>query len=131
MRTRLQARPVQSTDLVTLPRAQPPGGLENFWQASAGVSDYKEEEGPSVSFAERNFLNSRYTMSKCKDKRCKICPRLSTDKIFYSSITGKTHIIINPLNVNISCKASNLIYLLTCENCGLQYVGETALTLNK
>ena len=31
----------------------------------------------------------------------------------------------------IYCKSNNLIYLLTCENRGLQCVGETALALNK
>ena len=116
---------------MTPPRAHPPGGLENFWQTSAGVNNYNEDGGPSVLFAEGNFSNSGYAISKCKDERCKTCPRLSTDKVFYSTITGKTHIIANPLKVNISCKASNLIYLLTCESCGLQYVGETAMILNK
>ena len=43
---------------------------------------------------------------------------------------GKKHIFNSP-NTNINCKSNNLIYLLTCESCGLQYVGETALALNK
>ena len=31
---------------------------------------------------------------------------------------------------NISCHSQNCIYLLTCKNCDIQYVGETALSLH-
>ena len=89
MITRLQAKSVQPTDSVTLPRAYPPGGLTNFQQALAGVNERNEDEGPSNSFAEGNFSDSGYVISRCKDKRCKTCPRLSTNNYFYSSITGK------------------------------------------
>ena len=64
-----------------------------------------------------------YSISKCKDKRCKTCPRLSSTKYFYSSVTGKKHFIINPLNTN-NCKSSNLVYILACDKCGVQYNGE-------
>ena len=131
MKTRSQAKSVQPTDIVTPPRAHSPGGLENFRQALAGVNEYHEEGGPSISFAEGNFSNSGYSFSKCKDRRCKTCPRLSQNNYFYSTITGKKHFIINPANKNINCKTENLIYLLTCEKCFLQYVGETAMPLNK
>ena len=30
---------------------------------------------------------------------------------------------------NISCRSSNLIYAITCQRCGLQYVGQTRLRL--
>ena len=33
--------------------------------------------------------------------------------------------------LNISCHTSNLIHLLTCRNCSIQYVGETSLPLHK
>ena len=33
--------------------------------------------------------------------------------------------------VYINCHSSNLVYLLTCDNCGLQYVGETVQKLSE
>ena len=30
-----------------------------------------------------------------------------------------------PSKINISCQSSNLIYLITCSKCGIQYVGQT------
>ena len=30
---------------------------------------------------------------------------------------------------NISCRSSNLIYCITCDRCGIQYVGQTSLRL--
>ena len=130
MRTRLQARSAQPAGLVTPPRAYPPGNLENFRQASAGVNEQNEERGPSNSFADGGFSDSGYSISRCKDRRCKTCPRLLIQKFFYSTVTGKRHSIVNPQNKNISCKIENIIYLLTCESCFLQYVGETAMALN-
>ena len=58
MRTRSQTRSEQPTGLVTLPRAQTPGGLRNFRQASACVNEYNEDGGPSALFADGNFSNS-------------------------------------------------------------------------
>ena len=39
--------------------------------------------------------------------------------------------MINHSKENISCHTNNLDYLLTCNKCNIQYVGETALPLHK
>ena len=58
--------------------------------------------------------------------RCTYCPRIKkVDKItsFYSK---KTYLCKNlPSKACITCELSNLIYLISCKKCGLQYVGET------
>ena len=33
------------------------------------------------------------------------------------------------IQTNISCNSNNLIYLIGCDNCGLQYIGQTNRTL--
>ena len=68
MITRLQARSAQPADLVAPPTADPPGGLTNFRQASAGVNEYSDEGGPSSSFADGGFSDSGYSLSRCKDR---------------------------------------------------------------
>ena len=45
-------------------------------------------------------------------------------------ITNKKQNIFNPPRSNINGKSNYLIYLLACENCGLQNIGEKILTLN-
>ena len=45
----------------------------------------------------------------------------TTGNTFKSQVTGRKYHIRN----NISCKIKNLVYLISCRECGLQYVGET------
>ena len=61
---------------------------------------------------------------------CKLCPRFSTKDHFVSSSTYRVHRSIIPDNsTTINCNCSNVIYLITCKRCELQYVGETAQLL--
>jgi len=63
----------------------------------------------------------------CGSKRCKTCPLINTDAVFKSSYTNKTYKVSK--GGNLTCKTSNVIYLITCKRCGFQYVGETQCTL--
>ena len=58
---------------------------------------------------------------KCNTPRCKTCHILSTSIIFKSNITGRRH----KVRAHITCKTSNLVYLISCKRCSIQYVGET------
>ena len=71
-----------------------------------------------------------FSIIKCKNKKCLTCPELSTSKYFHSNITKKRFEVVNHSVNNISCKSQNLIYLLTCDTCNMQYVGETTTALN-
>ena len=48
-----------------------------------------------------------------------------------SNISQETYKIKTHSRKHISCHSQNLIYLLTCKNCNIQYVGKTALPLHK
>ena len=69
------------------------------------------------------------SISKCNRKNCLTCPIFKPDPIFRSSVTGKTYKVIGP--GDWSCSTSNVVYLVTCQRCGLQYVGETSQALRK
>ena len=55
-------------------------------------------------------------------KNCATCPYIShglTNDTFFS--TGQTH----PIKSNLICETKNLIYMIQCNRCNLQYIGET------
>ena len=55
---------------------------------------------------------------------CKMCHILSTKDHFVSSSTHRIYKTIIPSKLNhVDCNTSNLIYLITCRKCSLQYVG--------
>ena len=66
----------------------------------------------------------------CRNIRCKLCPQLVQSCKVKSTNTGRVFDLNLEPTVNASCKAANLIYLLTCNNCKLQYVGQTVQPLN-
>ena len=81
--------------------------------------------------------NSVFTIPKpsvfsvCDSDRCQLKKHfLQTDE-FKSSCTMRSYKCSIPRGTTkITCNTSNVIYLLTCSTCGLQYVGETAQQLN-
>jgi hypothetical protein len=63
--------------------------------------------------------------NRCVNTRCKACNFITTGKTFISSSNKKHFTVIG----NINCKTCNLIYVITCTKCKLQYVGETGRQL--
>ena len=68
-----------------------------------------------------------FTFTKCKENRCKIKCNDNNMVLplnnFKSSVNGKHHSILTDTNLN--CQSSNIVYLITCNVCKFQYVGET------
>ena len=63
---------------------------------------------------------------------CNLCHILSTKDRFVSSSTHRVYESVIPEEVPfVSCNSSNVIYLVTCRKCCLQYVGETAQLLRE
>ena len=58
---------------------------------------------------------------KCGSKRCEVCLNVNETSNFTSTVTGETYIINHKFNCNGNC----LVYLLTCNCCKKQYVGQT------
>ena len=58
----------------------------------------------------------------CKrSKTCCYCPQLNRSGFIRSNTKGNRFQSIE----NVNCQSLNLIYLITCINCGIQYVGQT------
>ena len=63
---------------------------------------------------------------------CKMCLVLSTKDHFVSSSTHRVYKSEIPSSIEaVNCNTSNIIYLITCKKCYLQYVGETCLKLRE
>ena len=78
-----------------------------------------------------NNNNLNFSIEKCGAGRCKTCEYFITSDTFYSNHSKKKYKVINHTGENLSCKSQNVVYLLTCTTCNLQYVGETAQPLHK
>ena len=57
----------------------------------------------------------------CCSTRCKTCNMIMKEESFTSHSTGNKH----RTRFSFTCKTNNLVYLIQCSKCGLQYVGET------
>ena len=124
-KTKLPACSVQPTEQVTSPRADPPRRVLRSRQGQAGV--IMNLDGGSTSFivALGQAPAASFSLSRCKDKRCKTCPTFLLSKIVKSNVTNRTYDIINHTTENLNCHTQNIVYLCTCLSCGVQYVGET------
>ena len=68
----------------------------------------------------------------CNGPNCLTCPTIkNAEGKITSTVTGRTYDIINHTNESITCKSNNIIYLMTCKLCGIQYVGETNQLFSK
>ena len=59
--------------------------------------------------------------TKCSNVSCKTCKYVIATTTFTSHVTGVTFDIRRPT----SCRSVNAIYVIQCNKCGIQYVGET------
>ena len=64
--------------------------------------------------------------SQCGRPRCKTCARIKTGTRFSSATTGETF----HARVTANCKSKNVVYLIQCNKCSKQYVGETENALH-
>lgn len=58
---------------------------------------------------------------KCDKGRCDLCKNFVESRNFYSFRTGKSYIV----RPNLTCSSKNVIYLVSCKKCQLQYIGST------
>ena len=76
-------------------------------------------------------LNTKIKKHKSKHG-CKLCHHLSTKDHFVSTSTHRVYESVIPPDIHcLNCNSSNVIYLITCRKCRLQYVGETAQKLRE
>jgi len=65
----------------------------------------------------------------CGKPRCMTCNN-DAKPIFASTLTRKNYTIINHTPNPLTCSSENIIYLITCSRCSIQYVGETKQKLS-
>ena len=82
-----------------------PNTLNNFLVQATLTSTPSEPPG--------NYL--------CRASRCKNCPILKVTDEFSNHTTAQVY----KVKFRASSKSSNIVYLITCSRCDLQYVGET------
>ena len=63
-------------------------------------------------------------MHKCGS--CRTCQFVQTGKLVRAKATSE----VVEINTNVSCRDSNVVYLINCNRCGEQYIGETEKTLH-
>ena len=92
--------------------------------------------GPIVSLRSSRKISSYLVRAKlyrversvesfnCKRPRCQICAYVNETDSFTSTVTGETY----KINHKFDCMEKCLIYLLTCNKCRKQYVGQTVDT---
>ena len=64
---------------------------------------------------------------RCSSSRCALCPKLTTGSSFGSSLTGRKYQVV--CDSHMSCDSGHVVYLISCRQCGFQYVGETSQLL--
>ena len=65
---------------------------------------------------------------RCGTNRCVVCKdHMKEGDTFTSHSNSNSH----QIRGNITCSTSNVIYLISCRVCGIQYVGETRTTLKR
>jgi hypothetical protein len=64
---------------------------------------------------------------RCANTRCKACNYVSECSSVKSSVNNRTF----KLQDRFTCKSSNIVYLVTCNKCLQQYVGETSRSLGE
>ena len=67
------------------------------------------------------------TSNKCKSRNCRYCPLLNKSGRIVSTSTGRSYSSLK----HVTCKSGNLVYLITCRQCKMQYVGQTYRTIQE
>ena len=70
---------------------------------------------------EGNRGTNKKGCSRCGKSRCQVCNVMSNSEHFHSNIDSREYRI----NYSFNCDSSNVVYLLECTVCGVQYVGSS------
>ena len=69
--------------------------------------------------------NTPHILNNCTSTSCRYCPLLDSSGTIKSHSTATAY----TSRKKVSCKCTNLIYCITCIQCGKQYVGQTKCRL--
>ena len=71
--------------------------------------------------------NEEFISGPCGNRFCHICSCVDECSETNSNSTK----FVYKLSQDLDCNSTNVIYLITCKECGIQYVGETSRSLRK
>src|SRR5271165_4727247 len=86
----------------------------------ANVKNYN-----SIAFVRVPVSTITYYCKKCVNIRCFTCNSFAETSHFCSTMSNTTFPLLSAMN----CNVSNVVYLITCNICSIQYVGETGMRL--
>ena len=111
------------------------GAPNGFSYSNNGNNDYCKilnyiHKSKFIYTAEEN-INDNGLVHKCNSKhKCILCNNIKATDTFYSTMTHRKYQTKSFSNeTSLNCSTVNCMYLITCNRCGLQYVGETIQTL--
>ena len=61
-------------------------------------------------------------VSKCDRRCCNLCTTVTINES--NHFTSTTISIVHKINQDLSCPITNVVFLITCEKCKAQYVGQ-------
>ena len=76
-------------------------------------------------------MKKKFIIKKCGANKCKTCKYFKTNKTYFSNHSNREYKVINHTGEKLTCKSQNVVYMLTCTTCNIQYVGETTQPLHK
>ena len=86
-----------------------------------------EPEKFSFEVLPHNEYSTLPTIESC-GKNCLCCSALNRDPILVSTVTRKRFSVVSQQS-SLSCDSTGLVYLITCAECDVQYVGQTSRSL--
>ena len=69
--------------------------------------------------------NTKARLTRCADKRCKICPRAEGRRVLFSTVSNTPY----TFRETFTCTDTSLIYCIICSKCGKLYIGLTSNSL--
>ena len=76
-------------------------------------------------------MDNTNKIKKCGSRRCGTCPYLDECNFFYSNSTRNRYFPKTGSLDSLDCKTENIVYLISCKICNIQYIGETKNSLQK
>ena len=145
MKTRLQSRREQSSQMVASPGVNNPRRYHYPLQGHADVADTNDVGGnqEDAAFGDSSIDSQRrqdirhnlsnpleHVPKRCQRQRCVTCDIFEEGAEFRSTMTDDIYRTINKRNCPLNCATENVIYLIECMHCKIQYVGETCQQLS-
>jgi len=114
--------------------------VHKFWSIIQNNHTLRElfPERPLIAFRRNKTLGDSFVSSTlvkpnkilnhfpyatyCDNDQCAKCPLINKEGKFSSHINKRTFSYRGPL---VTCTLQNVVYMITCQRCGKQYVGET------